>query len=74
MTYRGYLPGLRPWVICDDCGIGVTVWEGHIPPRWLFDAEAPSGWLRIRRQTDEGARWRHYCPRCRGGHTEEDAS
>lgn len=78
MTYHcGIGPGMaqlgldpcEPHLVCDDCGLRLTIDRSRIAPAWLLNNKAPKEWLCIHNKVD-GART-DYCPRCKAKHMEK---
>lgn len=77
MTYRagmgpgmeklGFVPG-PPVVICDACGLIISVENSHgFPLKWFMDGKPPPGWKRIPKELSlDGSPSKHYCGRCKG--------
>ena len=80
MTYHcGIGPGMaqlgfepcEPHLVCDDCGLRLTIDRSRIAPAWLLNDTAPRGWLCVHSEVDGAHTRTDYCPRCKDKHVEK---
>jgi len=65
MAQLGFEP-CEPHLVCDDCGLKLTIDRDRIAPAWLLNNKAPKGWLCIHNREDFTRT--DYCPRCKTKH------